>query len=268
MFKKVMVHTRRSIKFIVLFMISTFLIIGAIAFLYKPTYSVFINGEQVGYTENKAELQHKINNYIENGEEGKQNVAFVQVQNLPSYKLCLLKKNIVANDEEIFEKVKEEGHTYYRYYAILDGQEEKAYVSSFEEAEQIVKGLKDKNSSNLEKISIVEKYEQEIADLITSEEAISKLYIEPAKVVKVAKNGTTKYGKTGSVNTALTTSSGKACFLFPRLKVHRSTVICLSFAVCRLFRHFHRKQLNQARLVAHRFFKRGISQINLSYFTI
>ena len=35
-------------------MIAAFLIVGAIAFLYKPTYSVFINGEQVGYTENRS----------------------------------------------------------------------------------------------------------------------------------------------------------------------------------------------------------------------
>lgn len=212
MFKKVMIHTKRSIKFIVLFMISTFLIIGAIAFLYKPTYSVFINEEQVGYTENKAELQRKINNYIENGEQEDENVAFIQVANLPEYKLCLLKKGIVANDEEIFEKVKEQGVAYYRYYAILDNQEEKLYVSSFEEAEQVVNGLKEKNSSNMDKISIVEKYEQNKTDLVTSEEAISKLYIEPIKSVTVAKKTTTttKYSTTGSVNTALTTSTGKA----------------------------------------------------------
>lgn len=206
-----MIHTKRSIKFIVLFMISAFLIISAIAFLYKPTYSVFMNGEQVGYTENKAELQRKINNYIENGEDENENIAFVQVANLPNYKLCLLKKDIIPNDEEVFEKVKEQGVAYYRYYAILDDQEEKAYVSSFEEAEQVVNGLKEKNSSNIERISIVEKYEQNIQDLIESEEAISKLYTEPAKVVTVAKNsGTTKYSPTGSVNTALTTSGGKA----------------------------------------------------------
>lgn len=210
MLKKVMIHTKRSIKFIVLFMISIFLIVGAIAFLYKPTYSVFINGEQVGYTENKAELQHKINSYIENGEEESKNVAFVQVANLPSYKLCLLKKDIVANDEEIFTKVKEQGVTYYRYYAILDDQEEKLYVSNFEDAEKVVNGLKEKKSSNIEKLSIVEKYEQSMKDLVTSEEAISKLYVEPVKVVTVAKKGTAKYGTTGSVNTALTTSSGKA----------------------------------------------------------
>ena len=49
MFKKVLVHTRRGIKFTILFMIAAFLIVGIIAFLYKPTYSVFIKGEQVGY---------------------------------------------------------------------------------------------------------------------------------------------------------------------------------------------------------------------------
>ena len=101
MFKKIMIHTRRGMKFIVLFMIAAFLIVGAVAFLYKPTYSVFINGEQVGYTENRTGLQHKINDYIEKGE-GSNNVAFVQVANLPEYKLCLLKKNIVTNDDEIF----------------------------------------------------------------------------------------------------------------------------------------------------------------------
>lgn len=201
-----MIHTRRSIKFIVLFMISTFLIVGAIAFLYKPTYSVFMNGEQVGYTENKAELQHKINQYIEKGEGESENIAFVQVANLPNYKLCLLKRNIITNDEEIYEKVKQQGVTYYRYYAILDNEEEKSYVSNFEEAEKVVNTLKEKNSSNIEKIAIVEKYEVDRKDIVTSEEAVSKLYVEPVKTVKTAKTTQT----TGSVNTSMKTSGGKA----------------------------------------------------------
>ena len=162
MFKKVLIHTKRSIKFIVLFMVAAFLIVGAIAFLYKPTYSVFINGEQVGYTENRTELQHKINDYVENGNGDNQNVAFVQVNNMPEYKLCLLKKNIVANDDEIFENIKSQGVTYYRYYAIANNQEEKLYVSNFEEAEKVVSTLKEKDSSNIEGISIVEKYETEL----------------------------------------------------------------------------------------------------------
>lgn len=204
MFKKVMIHTRRSIKFVILFMLATFLIIGAVAFLYKPTYSVFINGEQVGYTENKSELQRRINDYVENGDDSSENIAFVQVDNLPEYKLCLLKKNIVTNDDEIFNKVKEQGITYYRYYAIAENQEEKVYVSKFQEAEEIVNGLKEKNSTNISNITIVEKYETEVKDFVTSQEAISKLYVEPVKVVKVVKK------TTGTVNTSTNISSKKA----------------------------------------------------------
>ena len=210
MFKKVLIHTRRGIKLTILFVIATFLIIGTIAFLYKPTYSVYIGGEQVGYTEDRAELQHRINDYVDNGD-GNSSVAFVQVDKLPEYKLCLLKKDIVANDDEIFNKIKEQGVTYYRYYAITDNNEEKAYVGTFEDAEKVVNDLKAKDSSNMETVAIVEKYETEMKDLITADEAVSKLYIEKPKVITVAKkSSSTKYAATGSVNTKGTTSSAKA----------------------------------------------------------
>lgn len=215
MLKKMWVHTRRGIKFIILFMIAAFLMVGAVAFLYKPTYSVWINGEQVGYTSNKTNLQHQINDYVENGDENNENsdnVAFVQLKNLPEYKLCLLKKNITTNDDEILNQVKEDGVTYYRYYAIAENNEEKLYVSNFEEAEGIVNTLKEKQSSNIERISIVEKYETNMSELTTSEEAVSKLYVEPVKQVEVASTKTNKKATTkttGSVNTSLKTSSGK-----------------------------------------------------------
>ena len=205
MFKKVIIHTRRGIKFTVLFLIAIFLIVGIVAFLYKPTYGVYINGEQIGYTENKSDLQHKINDYVKNGN-GENNIAFVQVENMPEYKLCLLKKNIVSNDEEIFNKVKDMGVTYYRYYAILDNNVEKYYVANFEEAEAVVNGLKEKGSSNISNISILEKYEPELKDLVSKDDAIAKLYVESVKTV-VAK--TTKTSS-GSVNTSSKTSSAKA----------------------------------------------------------
>ena len=212
MLKKILIHTRRSIKLIILLVIAIFLIVGVVAFLYNPMYSVVINGEQVGYTQNKSALQKKINEYIEKGDE--EHIAFVQVEDLPEYKLCLLKKGIETNDDEIYEKVKSEGTNYYRYYAILDDQEEKTYVSSFEEAENVVNDLKSKNSQNVSKISIVEKYETELKSLENKEEATAKLYVEPPKVVKTAKtetkSGSSKYSASGSVNTALTTSSAKA----------------------------------------------------------
>lgn len=194
---------------IILLAIAIFLVIGLVAYFFKPTYRVMLNGEQIGYTSNKGQLQAKINDYIKNGDG--ENVAFVQIDQLPEYQLCLLKRGIVTNDDEIYETVKTQGNTYYRYYAILEKQEEKVYVSNFEEAENIVNTLKEKNSSNMEAITIVEKYEAEIKDFVTTDEAVSTLYKEPVKQVTVAKtvNKTTSKSN-GTVNTGYNVSSGKA----------------------------------------------------------
>ena len=143
MIKQILVFARKSMKLTILIAVSVFLIICAVALLFKPIYSVTINGEAVGYSKDKSKLQARINKYMENGEEGdNSNIAFVQVDNLPEYKMCLLKRNIVTNDDEIFETIKKQGITYYNYYAISIGEEIKAYVSDFASAEEIVNQLK------------------------------------------------------------------------------------------------------------------------------
>ena len=58
MFKKVLIHTRRSIKFIVLFMVAAFLILGAVAF-YINQHIVFL------LMENKWDIQKINQNYKE-----------------------------------------------------------------------------------------------------------------------------------------------------------------------------------------------------------
>lgn len=189
--KKVFIHIRTWVKLISVATLATCLIIGAIAYIYKPTYSVSLNGEFIGYTKNKTELQQQINDYIENGDG--QNIAFVQVDNLPEYKLCLLKKDIQENDTEIFETVKSSGTAYYKYYAILDQGEEKLYVATFEEAEQAITELKNKNSKNKNDLSILEKYEVEAKDIVTKEEVISKLYEKVETVKKKTSSSSVKY---------------------------------------------------------------------------
>ena len=173
---------RTSIRFILLVIISAFLVIGAVAFFYNPTYAVSLNGELIGYTTDKSGLQAKINEYISANE--KENVAFVQVDAMPTYELCLLKKDITTNDDEIFSKVTDNGTKYYKYYAITDDKKEKVYVSTFKEAEEILAKLKKKDSANIKEIGIVEKYDTELKDFTSVEKSISKLYEK--KVVYVA----------------------------------------------------------------------------------
>lgn len=203
MFRKLLIHARRSIKLIILISLAVLLILACIASFYKISYSVTINGKMLGYTDNKSKLQTEINDYIENGES--ENTAFVQVESLPEYKVCLLKRDVQASDEDIFNTIKSAGTTYYRYYSINENDEEKLYVANFTEAEDIINQLKEKNSKNMDNITISEKYETQMQDFTTVEDAVSNLYVQKPQVT-VAKNKTTSVG---SVNTATTIAGGK-----------------------------------------------------------
>ncbi len=181
--KSIATKLRTSVKLISLIGIASVLIIGAVSLIYKPTYSVTLNGEFIGYIDNKSELQKKINEYIKYGSEN--NVAFVEIEELPEYHLCLLKKDVVTNDDEIFEMVKSLGTTYYKYYAVLESTEPKAYVATYEEAEKIIEELKNKSSANQEKLTYVEVYETELKDFTTVENAVASLYVKPEVKKKV-----------------------------------------------------------------------------------
>ena len=187
-FKKIYVYIRGAIRLISLTLVSAVMIVAAIVILYKPIYKVTINGEKIGYCEDKETLQIKINDYMENGEEGQKNVAFVQIDDMPEYQMCLQKKGIETNDEEIFSKVKETGVTYYRYYTIADDGKEKMSVATFEEAENAIKELKKKQSKNSKDLTIVEKYEVELPEISTKDQVVAKLYEK-----KVVVATTTKY---------------------------------------------------------------------------
>ena len=198
MVKHILVFTRKSMKLTILIAVAIFLIICAVALFFKPIYSVTINGEFVGYSKDKSALQTRINSYIENGEqEDNSNIAFVQVNNMPEYKLCLLKRNVVTNDDEIYEKVKQSGTAYYKYYAILEGETEKAYVSDFQTAEEIVNQLKEKKSNNIDDISILELYETELKDFTTVETAVANLYVKKVEVAKKTVNTGKPSAKSG-----------------------------------------------------------------------
>lgn len=202
--KKILVKLRTSLKFFVILGISTFLILTLVNFVYKPIYSVTLDGNLIGYCKEKSKLQTKIDKYMEKGDGTSSNIAYIQINELPEYEMCLLKRGIVTNDDEIFEKIKSSGTAYYKYYAILEDNEEKAYVSDFKTAETVVEQLKEKDSSNIDNIQILEKYETELASFVTSEEAVASLYKEKVVVPKV----TIAKKTTSNTNYSTTSSNG------------------------------------------------------------
>ena len=172
--KKLAVGLRKSIKLASIAILAAIVILSILQIAYSQTYEVSLNGKVIGYTRDKVVLQKRINDYINSGNGG--DVAFVEVDTLPTYKAVLLKRNIKTNDEEILNKVVESGIAYYKYYAIAVDNQEKAYLKTFGEAEKVIQELKNKKSTNADSLGIVEKYakkqvaEKEIATQVSQSE--------------------------------------------------------------------------------------------------
>ena len=180
--KKGIIHIRSLIRLIIILCIGCFLIIGILAFFFKSAYIVTYNGEFIGYCDNKSKLQQKINLFIEKGDSSSPNIAYVQIDSMPKYEHTFLKRNINTNDNDIYNAVISTGVTYYNYFAIQLSGEDKYYVSTYSEAENVLNQLKEKNSNNIDKITIHEKYNTSLESFTSTEDCISGLYEK--KVVK------------------------------------------------------------------------------------
>ena len=202
----------------IMVLITSLAIIGFIIFvIYKPMYSVSFNGEEIGYTENKSDLQDRINEYIKEGDS--KTVAFVEVETMPEYRMCLLKKGLVANDDEIFDTVISSGVPYYKYYAILENSEEKYYVSNYEQCEQVISELKEKNSQNKDTVTYILKYETELKDFTDTGTIVAALYKETPVVKTNQKINTIKnvdYSKTSLGITLINPVNGTITSRFGR----------------------------------------------------
>ncbi len=200
--KKCIIGIRHIVKIAIILVIAAVLIVGIIKITYKQTYSVSLNGEIIGYTQDKIALQKRINDYINSG--NGENIAFVELNDMPEYEACLLKNGIETNDEEIFNKVTSSGTSYYKYYAITEENEEKAYVKEFADAESAVNQLKEKKSTNSDNLGIVEKYATTEPEYKTAETCVSELYKEKKVVTAQATTTIPKATYTGpSVKTDL-----------------------------------------------------------------
>ena len=119
-------------------------------------------------------------NIWKNGNESS-NIAFVDIEILPEYSFCLKKKDSEVNTDEIFNKIISTGVTYYKYYAVMVNNEEKYYVSSFQECENIINQLKEKDSNNIDSISYTVKYEANLQNFTDTETVVADLYVEKPK---------------------------------------------------------------------------------------
>ncbi len=201
--RRFLIGLRTSIKIVALLVVSMVIIFTIAMCVYKPIYSVTLNGEMIGYSRDRATLQTKINDYTQKGQG---DVAFIQIDEMPEYKLCFLKRGIETNDEEIYEKVISTGEAYYKYYALTINGEEKLYVETFSDAQEVVDALKDKNSNNLDRLGIKESWATEKKEYTNKDTAVSALFEE--KIVVAAANEVKDTSKPSASETS-SKSNGK-----------------------------------------------------------
>ena len=153
-------YLRKTAKISILFTLGLLIISSLICLKYKPLYKVTLNGQVIGYVENKEKLEEKISQF-ENNLEG--NIISIKIQSRPEYSLELVSnvKESETKEDEVLALIKDEAEIKCKTYAIkLDGNE-KANVNSLEEAQLIIEEIRNSVTEEVELNLEVEEQEKD-----------------------------------------------------------------------------------------------------------
>lgn len=153
-------------------MMGLLIITGIIFIKYKPVYKVTVDGEVIGYIENKNEFENKINEYINTNEEY---VAFKTVEVEQSYNLEFVSKDKQIDENTVLAYIKENTTTIYTMYAIVVNDETTTSVRTEEEAQEIINNLKEKYADLNVEIGIREIYTTTEPDIVETTVAIAQI---------------------------------------------------------------------------------------------
>lgn len=135
---------KRTIKLFKIIAIALAIILTIILIKFRPSYSVSLNGENIGYVGDEKEFKEEVNESILTPSES--NIAFVELDNV-EYTFSLVSRNKI-NEQEVMLALEENAQNVYRVYEVADlsNEETKVYVNTMEEAEELVSALKEQYS--------------------------------------------------------------------------------------------------------------------------
>lgn len=166
-------------------LISSLIVITVLLLKYKPAYKVNIAGEELGYVNNKDEIESAIDAYI-NDKQGC--VADIYVAERPNYEFMFIDNTVATSEEQVLLKVKDDSIITYRMFAIKLNGETKEYVENLEEAESIVASMKEQYSNDIEvDLTIEELYTEEAIEVVNIEMATANINEELSAKVQAKK---------------------------------------------------------------------------------
>ncbi len=154
---------------------------------YKVLYKVTISGEEVGYVTNKIEFEKILNEQIINPKD--ENIAYVDIEELPQYKLVLANNSETSNEEEIYNKISDMAVITYKMYAVAINNKNSVYVDTLQEAEETVSKIKEEYANKLDEIqiSVDEIYTKNIEQIEQTVKVASAIETAQAEVQEAVK---------------------------------------------------------------------------------
>ena len=185
--------------------VSSLIVITVLLVKYKPAFKVNIAGEELGYVNNKNDIESAIDAYI-NDKQGC--VADIYVAERPDYEFMFIDNTVATSEEEVLLKVKDDSIITYRMFAIKLNGETKEYVESLEEAENVVASMKEQYSKEIEvDMTIEELYTQETLEVVNIEMATASINEELSAKVQAKKEAEAKAKAAASKKAAASRSS-------------------------------------------------------------
>lgn len=166
--------------------ISTIAIFVVIAFLiafanFKLVYKVTLAGETIGFVSDKALVDKEINQYVNDTTE---NVIDKQITALPEYNLQFVSRSQNTDEDKVMEAIQNQTITTYKAYTVSFNGEQKAVVSSQDEADNLISEIKQGLNNEIDlNFDVDEVYSNDFN--ITPEED-AKSALNEVKVAKVA----------------------------------------------------------------------------------
>lgn len=147
-------------------------IIGIILVKYKPSYKISINGEEIGYLNNKSALKEVIKSEILEANKSK-NIDSIDINLDPNYELKLVDRKIETNKIEMSQDLEDSIDITYKYYDIAINDNTINSVNTIEEAEQLVNIAREEDT-DVSELNIIEKYTSNIEEVSLTTAEIAK----------------------------------------------------------------------------------------------
>lgn len=194
-------------------MIALLLITGIIFIKYKPLYKVTVDGEIIGYIENRNNFENRINEYINTNEE--ECIAFKTIETEQSYNLEFVSKDKNTNEDEVFDYIVENTQTIYTMYAILINDDITSYVETEEEAQKAVDELnKQYEGKNIE-IGLRQIYSTTKPNVVETEVAVAQVANTRINSTVTSRSATTSRYEETEESTAIAEVNGVSLYVKP-----------------------------------------------------